>query len=376
MNMNDSLECALCEERPGVVYCSCKEQFCEGCFSQKHLKRRPDHRRGGTSKTENFWTRVVGRFSGKTGIADIEYQASEFREDQRAKWFGLRILDQGNHRVSTIVETPRYRDLMDYSLHHNKNSPKTQFPSITSFVGLTGAGKSLLIRTLLYHAREPQESDLFEAPIPGQTSGSSAMISTTGEVNLYPEPSSFGTETPIFFADCEGLMGTEPVAAKHQNDWVTAAGTRKYEIRITMDRRDAVKALYPRLLYIFSDVICYVTSDHKSWADLAVRLMEWSKVGAQNTINQCSLPALIIILNAPKIENENWISGNYNAATADFFQAVDEEIRENNMLRELARQHGVKTMSDLFARSFSSVYLHYVPLMGLGRLGTSAEIYN
>lgn len=38
-------------------------------------------------------------------------------------------------------------------------------------------------------------------------------------------------------------------------------------------------------------------------------------------------------------------------------------------------QYGDKTMRQLFSRSYSSVYVHYVPLKGWGPLGTSAEIY-
>src|SRR2546421_4142148 len=38
-------------------------------------------------------------------------------------------------------------------------------------------------------------------------------------------------------------------------------------------------------------------------------------------------------------------------------------------------QYGDKTMRQLFSRSYSSVYVHYVPLKGRGPLGTSAEIY-
>jgi hypothetical protein len=199
----------------------------------------------------------------------------------------------------------------------------------------------------MYHAKEARDFESLEAPVPGAQSGGSAMISTTGEVNLYLEPSSFGTATPMFFVDCEGMLGTEPLAAQHQSDW-TKYG-RKYEIQVPMDRRTAVQTLYPRFLYIFSDVICYVTRDHKSWADSADRLMEWSKVGAQNTINQYSLPALIIILNAPTLENEAWVSDDPEAATRDFFHAVDEEIRENDKLRGLATKVCVHSFFSLYS---------------------------
>ncbi|KAK0704631.1 hypothetical protein B0H67DRAFT_649061 [Lasiosphaeris hirsuta] len=75
----------------------------------------------------------------------------------------------------------------------------------------------------------------------------------------------------------------------------------------------------PMPLPPFTDVICYVTRNQKAWADSALRLLEWSMVGAQSTINQQALPALIIILNGPTLENPAWISGDPEAAAKDFY---------------------------------------------------------
>jgi hypothetical protein len=136
------------------------------------------------------------------------------------------------------------------------------------------------------------------------------------------------------------MLGTEPVAAQHQKEW--AKHGRRYPVTTKdgkqVDRRTAVRTLYPRLLYIFSDVICYVTRNHKAWADSALNLLSWSMVGAQGTINQQALPALIIILNGPTLENENWVSGDPDAATKDFFSAIEKEISENSTIRALAQE--------------------------------------
>jgi hypothetical protein len=193
---------------------------------------------------------------------------------------------------------------------------------------------------MIHGSKEAEKFRPLEAPVPGAVNGNSAIFSTTGEVNLYFDPTTFGTEAPTFYADCEGMMGTEPLAAQHQKEWArqgkrypVAAKDGKY-----MDRRTAVQSLYPRFLYIFSDVVCYVTRNHKTWADSALRLLEWSMIGAQNTINQHALPALIIILNGPTLENEEWLSGHPDAATEDFFSAIEKEISENNYLRNLANK--------------------------------------
>ncbi|RBR05246.1 hypothetical protein FVER53590_12393 [Fusarium verticillioides] len=374
--MDDDL-CAKCEEKPGDVRCSCGERFCEYCFSKKHLPRNQTHKRGGSKKTETKWNKIKGVVSN---IASSFSPASHFQRDETTKWFGLHISSPPGRkdRIATLVETTRFSSLLEESLHFNKRSPKRQYPSICSFVGDTGAGKSTLIRSLIFDSERSLDFDPLDAPVPGAQTGSSAIRSTTGEVNLYLDPSTFGTVAPMFYADCEGLLGTEPLAAEHQTEW--ARYGQRYLIESKdgkpVDRRTAVKTIYPRFLYIFSDVICYVTRNHRAWAESALRLLDWSKVGVQNTINQHALPALIIVLNGPTLENEAWLGDDHEVVTDAFFQAIEKEISETTEFRELAQKHGDKTMRQLFARSFSSVYVHYIPLEGFGSLGTSLEIIN
>ncbi|EWZ80936.1 hypothetical protein FOWG_15265 [Fusarium oxysporum f. sp. lycopersici MN25] len=374
--MDDDL-CAKCEEKPGDVRCSCGERFCEYCFSKKHLPRNQTHKRGGSKKTETKWNKIKGVVSN---IASSFSPASHFQRDETTKWFGLHISSPPGRkdRIATLVETTRFSNLLEESLHFHKRSPKRQYPSICSFVGDTGAGKSTLIRSLIFDSEQALDFDPLDAPVPGAQTGSSAIRSTTGEVNLYLDPSTFGTVAPMFYADCEGLLGTEPLAAEHQTEW--ARYGQRYLIESKdgkpVDRRTAVKTIYPRFLYIFSDVICYVTRNHRAWAESALRLLDWSKVGVQNTINQHALPALIIVLNGPTLENEEWLGDDHEIVTDAFFQAIEKEISETTEFRELAQKHGDKTMRQLFSRSFSSVYVHYIPLEGFGSLGTSLEIIN
>jgi hypothetical protein len=72
-----------------------------------------------------------------------------FRQDEGAKWFGLHIEKHEQIRISRIIETPRFDLLASASLHEFDNSPKRQFPSLISFVGDTGAGKSTI--SIFYH---------------------------------------------------------------------------------------------------------------------------------------------------------------------------------------------------------------------------------
>ncbi|KAF3808980.1 hypothetical protein GCG54_00011172 [Colletotrichum gloeosporioides] len=364
--------CEKCDEQPCDVTCSCSNKFCEPCFQNKHLKRHPTHRLGGSKRSTAFWAKVSGK---NLGMSSPSQRDKCFRDDEASKWFGLHTVVNPSGRVNTIVETKRLSLLMERSMEFYGNSPKRQFPSITSFIGETNAGKSTLVRSLIFQAKK-ELLDRFgapEAPVPADDNIETAALSTTGEVNLYPDPATFGSDCPRLFADCEGLFGTEPVASKHQTEW-TKHG-RCYLVKTkdgsVMDRRTAVKELYPRFLYIFSDVVCYVMRNQKAWADSALKLLDWSMIGAQSTINQQSLPALIIVLNGPFIQNKNWLSGDEDAVTSSFFSAIDPEITENARVRKLAALHGSSTMRQLFEKSFSSVHVHYIPQEGYGDLGTT-----
>ena len=203
------------------------------------------------------------------------------------------------------------------------------------------------VRSLIMKANEYAGIEGIEAPVPGARGGSAAVFATTGEVNLYADPATFGTKYPRMFVDCEGMLGGEPASAQHQKEWSNHG--RRYLLRSKdgkeIDRKTAVLNIYPRFLYIFSDVICMTTRNQKAWADSAVKLLEWSKVGAHNTVNQYALPALVIILNGPTIENEAWISNDLDSATRDFFAAVEKEIDENTTLREMAKKVSRRNLS-------------------------------
>lgn len=105
-------------------------------------------------------------------------------------------------------------------------------------------------------------------------------VPTSGDVHLYTDPQSFESNTPILYADCEGLKGgeREPIAAKyHKKRKVSKIGRigsfekRMQKIPHTSEREItwantnekrsreyAVTYLYPRLLYTFSDVVVFV----------------------------------------------------------------------------------------------------------------------
>jgi hypothetical protein len=108
-------------------------------------------------------------------------------------------------------------------------------------------------------------------------------------VHLYADPGTYHSPSPVLYADCEGMDGGEqiPMGSQHkQTDEFTQsrlpAGTSstltrgasknkirsltkaaKREIKWATDpekckREFAVKHMYPRMLYTFSDIIVFV----------------------------------------------------------------------------------------------------------------------
>jgi len=135
--------CEKCEESPGIIKCECDSKFCQKCYDTKHLPRHPEHQIGGTAHTDSTWSWISGK------LINWANKAKLFKDDETAKWFGLQIevkeksgLEE--YRIGRLVETARFTRLVEESIHHNDNSPRRQFPSVTSFIGDTGTGKSTL----------------------------------------------------------------------------------------------------------------------------------------------------------------------------------------------------------------------------------------
>jgi len=107
----------------------------------------------------------------------------------------------------------------------------------------------------------------FNTPVVGDIN---ATKPTSGDVHLYADPTTFPSSTPMLYADCEGLEGSEedPLARSAYTD---GSGQRQRQaIRHKLNWADgkerskreyAVLHLYPRLLYTFSDVVVFVSKN-------------------------------------------------------------------------------------------------------------------
>lgn len=208
----------------------------------------------------------------------------QLKEEQREKmhmddidttWFGVvregheRPMFQDYGRYATIVAGVKDLRLdATPSLSQSSDVDEALYPSLISFVGQTGAGKSSLIKLLI--DLKSEESESFETPVVGAVGRD---VATSEDVHLYLDPDSSESQAPLLFADCEGLEGGErdPIGAKLKRKLASQNNVANGRRKPTSEReliwadtpkkqsRDfAVAHLYPRLLYTFSDVIVFV----------------------------------------------------------------------------------------------------------------------
>ena len=137
----------------------------------------------------------------------------------------------------------------------------------------------------------PTANARFPSPVVGSVNDS---IPVSANVHLYADPHTISTDTPVLYADCEGLEGGESApkaeAFKSQErslevysprGFPSESSARKRERRYRKGkgaprkiawalgdkekskREYAVTELYPRVLYTFSDVVVFVLRNPK-----------------------------------------------------------------------------------------------------------------
>jgi len=119
-----------------------------------------------------------------------------------------------------------------------------------------------------------------DTPVVGDLENSDSP--TSSDVHLFADPGTRNSLRPFLYADCEGLeggnrdpralidiqqaMGTCIMLGGHG---VRSQGRRLRRVKIVNVNEDQrcrdwmVKQLYPRILFTFSDLICYVTRNLK-----------------------------------------------------------------------------------------------------------------
>ena len=228
----------------------------------------------------------------------------------------------------------------------------------------------------------PNPEEQFPTPVTGRVGD---LAPTTGDVHLYSDPGTYVEERPILYADCEGLNGGEkrPLgsvckekleAAKSNTRMTTksklrrplkwANGNPKYQ-----SRDYSTKYLYPRILYTFSDVIVFVLREARVFeSEVLQKLIEWASTSIDKSLNQPSLPHLVIVLNATpnNIEDTQW---DPKVATEKLLEVYKDSIHRVPKLMDTVaylNRIGKKISStkELLEHYYSSVSVVRIPTQG------------
>jgi hypothetical protein len=367
-------ECYFCWPCNGTI-------FCKKCWDKcpPHKGKLLGSRQVGVphEKSDPMVARRI--FETLQSDRDAKEQARLHDQDEDTSWFGT-------GKDSDTGETV-FRDFGRYSRLVEELSSRrrlTRFPALVSFVGQTGAGKSSLIR-LLVETLAPL-SAAPEVPVVGSTLHSD--VPTSGDVHLYPDLTTFETNQPIFYADCEGLDGGErqPQGARRNKAPSPNPRTQSFTKHIrkqhhtsereitwantplTTSREYHVRHLYPRLLFTFSDCIVFVMKNPRVIEGVIEQLIDWAAAALETSSNQPVLPHAIIVLNATDsaADPDLW---DVNNSTIDLLRKVDRAVHQNHKLRKFAefwREKGrqIETVETLLLSYYSSIRVVRMPEKG------------
>lgn len=302
-------------------------------------------------------------------------------DDESTKWFGVARDLTGR---PNLEDYGRYASLM--SAISPIESQGNRYPQLVSFIGVTNAGKSTLIKMLVNHdvtGVTPEGRALFPSPVVGSVVNDA--LPTSGDVHLYADPATHAEQLPILYADCEGFEGGErtPLGArsrrrarsdpsKDEPSKLAHVHARPIQWANTEESRQreyAVTALYPRLLYTFSDCVVFVLRNPKTFQSAVLtKLLDWGVSALEKSINQPALPHCVVALNGtdPGVDDKEW---DINYATQSLLSTVRgalDYVEGVPRFRELAEHwrllgKHIYTVEDLILRYYSSFKVVRIP---------------
>ncbi|ORX97103.1 hypothetical protein BCR34DRAFT_524516 [Clohesyomyces aquaticus] len=384
--------CAACELCiPPLYLCNaCNCFFCDPCWARQPAHRAQQRAPNGIrhDKTDLQLAQIMDNVFFQP-MNERSYRRL-FYEDRHTSWFGVKkdgprliFLDHG--RYGEVMAKTSY----DRSSASPASDPfvpgKVQIqrtPSLVSFVGQTGAGKSTLVK-LLIDLQHRSIGNTFPAPVIGMPGKD---VPTSEGVHLYLDPGTAFSTAPLLYADCEGLDGgeREPIGERFRQREGDFEERHAYEAalppktRYTSERelmwadspfrrsRDfVVSSLYPRLLYTFSDVIIFVLRNPRVIESVFEQLIDWAAVALETSSNQPALPHAIILLNGCEldVDDRSW---DVETATRNLLDALSHTINLNPTFQKYAqyweeRNKDITTVEELMMCYYSSLKIVRMP---------------
>lgn len=300
-------------------WCSaCESMLCQSCWDLQ-ANHNPNNRRVRKphQKTEPGLAELIQSILWP--VEDLAIHEALHTANIDSKWFGVMYdPDDGLQAWPRFHDFGRFFRLSDAS----RMSRAEQYPCLVTFIGETGAGKSTLINAMVKQAID--SPDLQDYPVITPVIGVQAASPTSGDVHLFSDPRSYHDVRPIYYADCEGTAGGRCVPLgsrvlanarkglskvreargrvrhklpRHRTHDVTWGDCGEAGNRQERPREWIVGKFYPRVLFPFSDVICFVSQNYNKIHHDIENLIKWAEKSFQKSVNQPMLPHAIIVVN-------------------------------------------------------------------------------
>ncbi|KYQ89084.1 patatin family protein [Tieghemostelium lacteum] len=298
--MELSLICGSCESEEGIeLFCvECQCYYCIECDEYTHIDTTTSHPNVRShqrpSKTEYTKT---SKF--------LDFNITQYTDDQ------LKEFDKRNKLIQVEEQIYKYsigtksfclKETTEYNIVWKPDSNQFGFDDsetfmMVSFIGPSGSGKSTLIAPLC----NQRDDNSHSFPIPGSKSNSN---STSSDLNFYHgefKTSDFNESfidkpNKFIIIDSEGIGGSVIPNQNYIHQNIT--NMDKYN-----QKRKEAMIVYPKFLYIFSDVLIFTFNGEKQVKTVFDDLIEFSNISS-SVLNQPKQPHLVIVFNKSSLNKE------------------------------------------------------------------------
>ncbi|EXJ60918.1 hypothetical protein A1O7_05071 [Cladophialophora yegresii CBS 114405] len=295
---------------------------------------------------------------------DDRTQTAHHRFDQRAEWFRVTMASltaQGEEPILQV--TDRFKKLCNPSAQFSLG----QYPSLVSFIGDTGVGKSTLVRAMntVGIVDQMRRSGVMDwrhvfgcqlhGPVTRATSARRTMRPTSVGVHLYRDQTIVHVrddhgnqeDVPMLYADCEGfsagsmrtdaelstatgssrasrirsgsLTSQSSHSRPHANSNTPSepAAATGMEGPLQLDLviktpgfkdmgKTSADVFYARFLYAFSDVVVFVINEEQKMKREMQRLLEWAVSAVKTSRSRSSPRTLLVVRNGPSSHHDSF----------------------------------------------------------------------
>lgn len=256
-------------------------------------------------------------------------------QNAETRWFNIR--NRNSQPMLHVYD--RFGPLCESVVGGSGGASKS-FPTVVSFIGKSGVGKSTLIRAMLLLGNldlQKVQADEISLPTANQSRMQAfrkarllqgAMpVTRSGHISHLIDPTTLGvhlyrdggdssaphsnSDDFTLFTDCEGFFtgatqtNAERLTADKSRTLVNEDTTESnllYREPVTADcytkhGQEGAELYYAKFLYSVSDVVVFVTNEDQNITRLLVSALEWAAAAILHSVNYPSRKTLIIVRN-------------------------------------------------------------------------------